>query len=141
MERKRDLGESNRQKARLILSRPQVDFAFLRNPRQLEDASKHRSTFCELRGAFEQSLRFRSTRRAWTQAYSLLRFRRQNTDLSRTCATRETDVISERKHCSRRRRRTQIDFTSPRKSADKTQPETKNAGMQGRPVAGLRTPI
>ena len=40
---------------------------------------------------------------------------------SRTSATRETDVISERKHCSRRRRHTQVDFRTRRKCADKTQ--------------------
>ena len=40
---------------------------------------------------------------------------------SRTCATRETDVISERKHCSRKRRHTQVDFRTRRKCADKTQ--------------------
>ena len=40
---------------------------------------------------------------------------------SRTFATRETDVISERKHCSRRRRHTQVEFSSSRKCADKTQ--------------------
>ena len=40
---------------------------------------------------------------------------------SRTCATRETDVISEHKHCSRRCRHTQVELSSPRKSADKTQ--------------------
>ena len=40
---------------------------------------------------------------------------------SRTFATRETDVISERKHCSRRRRHTQVDFRTRRKCADKTQ--------------------
>ena len=40
---------------------------------------------------------------------------------SRTFATRETDVISERKHCSRRRRHTPVELSSPRKYADKTQ--------------------
>ena len=40
---------------------------------------------------------------------------------SRTCATRATDVISERKHCSRRRRHTQVDFRTRRNNADKTQ--------------------
>ena len=40
---------------------------------------------------------------------------------SRTFATRETDVISERKHCSRKRRHTQVDFRTRRKCADKTQ--------------------
>ena len=40
---------------------------------------------------------------------------------SRTSATRETDVISERKHCSRKRRHTQVDFRTRRKCADKTQ--------------------
>ena len=40
---------------------------------------------------------------------------------SRTFATRETDVISERKHCSRRRRHTQVDFRTRRKCADKAQ--------------------
>ena len=40
---------------------------------------------------------------------------------SRTCATRKTDVISERKHCSRKRRHTQVDFRTRRKCADKTQ--------------------
>ena len=39
---------------------------------------------------------------------------------SRTFATRETDVISERKHCSRRRRHTQVELSSSRKCADKT---------------------
>ena len=61
-----------------ILSRPQVDLAFLRKSPQLEDASTHRSTFSGLRGAFEQLPRFRSTRSAWTQAYSLPRYRRLN---------------------------------------------------------------
>ena len=37
---------------------------------------------------------------------------------SRTFATQETDVISERKHCSRRRRHTQVDFMKRRKCAD-----------------------
>ena len=40
---------------------------------------------------------------------------------SRTCATRATDVIFERKHCSRRRRHTQVELSSSRKCADKTQ--------------------
>ena len=40
---------------------------------------------------------------------------------SRTFATRATDVISERKHCSRRRRHTQVELLSSRKCADKTQ--------------------
>ena len=40
---------------------------------------------------------------------------------SRTFAIREIDVISERKHCSRRRRRTQVELSSSRKCADKTQ--------------------
>ena len=40
---------------------------------------------------------------------------------SRTSATRETNVISERKHCSRKRRHTQVDFRTRRKCADKTQ--------------------
>ena len=40
---------------------------------------------------------------------------------SRTFATRSTDVISERKHCSRRRRHTQVELSSSRKCADKTQ--------------------
>ena len=35
----------------------------------------------------------------------------------RTCATRATDVISERKHCSRRRRHTQVEIMSPHKNA------------------------
>ena len=40
---------------------------------------------------------------------------------SRTFVTRETDVISERNHCSRRRRHTQVELSSSRKCADKTQ--------------------
>ena len=40
---------------------------------------------------------------------------------SRTFATRETDVISERKHCSRRRRHTQVELSSSRKCTDKMQ--------------------
>ena len=56
---------------------------------------------------------------------------------SRTCPTRATDVFFERKHCSRRRRHTQVELLSSRKNAD-TVPETKNAGTQDRPVAGIR---
>ena len=41
-------------------------------------ASTHRSTFCGLRGAFEQSLCFRSTGNVWTPAYSRPCYRRQN---------------------------------------------------------------
>ena len=44
---------------------------------------------------------------------------------SRTFATRETDVIFERKHCSRRRRHTQVELSSSRKCADKTQTITR----------------
>ena len=55
---------------------------------------KYKPTF--ILGAFEQSLRFRSTRSAWTQTYWLPRYpaieRR-----SRTCSTRETDVCRTRK--------------------------------------------
>ena len=40
---------------------------------------------------------------------------------SRTCATRATDVIFERKHCSQRHRHTQVELSSSRKCADKTQ--------------------
>ena len=40
---------------------------------------------------------------------------------SRTFATRSTDVISERKHCYRRRRHTQVELSTSRKCADKTQ--------------------
>ena len=41
---------------------------------------------------------------------------------SRTCATRATDVISALKHCSLRRKRTQVELSSSRKcAADKTQ--------------------
>ena len=46
--------------------------------RQLKDASTHRSTFCGLRSAFEQSPCFRSTGNVWTPAYSCPRYRRQN---------------------------------------------------------------
>ena len=44
---------------------------------------------------------------------------------SRTFATRETDVISERRHCSRIRRHTQVELSSWRKCADKTQTITR----------------
>ena len=65
---------------------------------------------------------------------------------SRTISTRATDVIFERKHCSRRRRHTQVEITSPHNSATRKQsdviagtvPESPNARTQGRPVAGLR---
>ena len=72
-----------------------------------------------LRSAFEQSLCFRSTGNVWTPAYSSMLPATKGR--SRTCATRATDVISERKHCSRRRRYTQVELSSPRKCADKTQ--------------------
>ena len=50
---------------------------------------------------------------------------------SRTCATRATHVIFKRKHCSRKRRNTQVELSSPHKSADNrtnagTVPESEN---------------
>ena len=64
---------------------------------------------------------------------------------SRTCATRATDVIFERKHCSRRRSHTQVEITSLHKQLEGqshviagTVPESLNARTQGRPMAGLR---
>ena len=88
--------------------------------RQLKDASTHRSRFCGLRGAFEQSLHFliNSERFDASVFTSMLPATKRR---SRRCATRATVVISERKHCSRRRRHTQVELSSPRKSDDKTQ--------------------
>ena len=51
---------------------------------------------------------------------------------SRTCATRATDVISERKHCSRRRRCTQVELSSPHKNAGKTQTIARKCGHGAR---------
>ena len=85
---------------------------------QLKDASTHRSTFCGLRGAFEQSPCFRSTGNVWTPAYSRPCYRRQNAGVEHE---RATYVIFERKHCSRRRRHTQVELSSSLKCADKTQ--------------------
>ena len=45
---------------------------------------------------------------------------------SRTCATPASDVIFERKHCSRRRRHTQVEITSPRKNAGNSKTITCN---------------
>ena len=65
---------------------------------------------------------------------------------SRTCATRKTDVISERKHCSRRRRHTQVDFRTWRKCAQTkrrqshvnagTVPARKRKRSNARPTCG-----
>ena len=60
--------------------------------RQLKNVSTHRSTFCGLRGAFEQSLSLNAS--VFTSMLPATKRR------SRTCATRATDVISERKHNS-----------------------------------------
>ena len=128
-----------------ILSRPQVDLTFLSKSPQQEEASTHRSTFSGLRGAFDQSPRFRSTRSAWTQAYSLPCYLRLDTGVEHALLEKLTFFI-ECKHCSRRRRHTQVKLTSMRKCADKcgrsqvnagTAPETKYAGTQGRPVPGF----
>ena len=76
--------------------------------------------FCGLRGAFKQSLRFLINSECLDAGVftSMLPATKRK---SRTCATRATDVISERKHCSRRRRHTQVELSSSRKCADKTQ--------------------
>ena len=72
--------------------------AFPCKSRQLEEAITHRSTFRGLRGGFEQSLRFRSTQSRWTQKLSVFTSTLPVTGRrSRTCATRVSDVISERK--------------------------------------------
>ena len=89
--------------------------AFLRNRGNWKTQSHTGRLICGLRGAFEQSPRFRSTLSVFTSVSPATKPK------SRTCATRATDVIFERKHCSRRRRYTQVELTSPRKCADKTQ--------------------
>ena len=100
-----------------------------RTLRQLKDASTHRSTFCGLHGAFEQSLRFpiNSERLDAGVFTSMLLATKRS---SRTCATRATDVIFVRKHCSRRRRHTQVDIRMRRKSHVNagTVPESEYAG-------------
>ena len=45
---------------------------------------------------------------------------------SRTISTRATDVIFERKHCSRRRRHTQVDITSAHKQLDNSETIGRN---------------
>ena len=50
--------------------------SFPRKSPHLEDASTHRSTFVDYAALFEQSPRFRSTRSAWTPAYSRSCYRR-----------------------------------------------------------------
>ena len=102
-----------------MLSRPQVEPCVPAFPRQLKDASTHRSTFCGLRSAFQQSLFPINWERLDASVFtSMLPATKRR---SRTCATRATDVISERKHCSRRRRHTQVKLSSSFKCADKTQ--------------------
>ena len=46
---------------------------------------------------------------------------------SRTISTRATDVIFERKHCSRRRRHTQVEITSPHKQLGNGGTITRNS--------------
>ena len=46
---------------------------------------------------------------------------------SRTISTRATDVIFERKHCSRRRRHTQVEITSPHKQLGNSETITRNS--------------
>ena len=58
---------------------------------------------------------------------------------SRTYATRATDVFLECKHCSRRRRCVKAQTKRRQSHVNAgTVPSTRNAGTQGRPVAGLR---
>ena len=45
---------------------------------------------------------------------------------SRTISTRATDVIFERKHCSRRRSHTQVEITSPHKQLGNSETITRN---------------
>ena len=70
-----------------------------------------------------------------------------NAGVKHVCATQATDVFVERKFVLEDvDTQSQIDFTSPHKAQTKrrqshinagTVPETKNAGTQGRPVAGF----
>ena len=46
---------------------------------------------------------------------------------SRTISTRATDVIFERKHCSRRRSHTQVEITSPHKQLGNSRTITRNS--------------
>ena len=50
----------------------------------------------------------------------------------RTCATRATDVIYERKHCSRRRRHTQVEITSANKQLGNSKTITRNCWYDAR---------
>ena len=90
-----------------------------------------------LRGAFEQSLRIliNSERLDAIVFTSMLPATKRK---SRTCATRATDVIFERKHCSRRRRHTHRSNFRRRENAQTkrrqshvnagTVPESENVG-------------
>ena len=46
---------------------------------------------------------------------------------SRTISTRATDVIFERKHCSRRRSHTQVEITSPHRQLGNSETITRNS--------------
>ena len=119
-----------------VISRPQVDLAFLR------------SCVFSLRRAFEQfgqSLRFRSHRSAWTLAYSIHGSRRLNAGLEHEILGQLTffsnvsivlEDVDTHMLTLRRRVETQTKRRQSHVNAD-TVPETKNAGTQGRPVAGF----
>ena len=93
----------------------------------------HRSTFCGFRGAFEQTLRFLiNSELLDTSVFtSMLPATKRR---SRTFATRATDVISERKHCSRRRRQTQVELSSLLKAQTIARKRWHGARKRGRKV-------
>ena len=110
--------------------------AFPRKSQQLENASTHSSTFCGLRGAFEQSRRFRSTQSVWTQPYSLPHYRRLNSGVEHALLEQLTflsnasivlEDIETQSSTLRRRINAQIKRRQSHVNAG-TVPESKNTG-------------
>ena len=94
------------------------DSCFRRRPssRQLEDASTHTGRLIVYYAALSNNRRVSDQ----LGEYSRPCYRRQNPRVGHALLGQLT-LFSESKHCSRRRRYTEVESTSPRKCADKTQ--------------------
>ena len=104
------------------LSRPQVDacvLAFLRNRKHTQVESLWITRRIRRISAFPSN----SERLDASVFTSTLPATKRN---SRTISTRATDVIFERKHCSRRRSHTHVEITSPHKQLGNSRTITRN---------------
>ena len=111
-----------------VVSRPQVDacvLAFLRN-RGNWNTQAHTGRIVVDYAAHSKNIRVSEQLGTLDASVftSTLPATKRN---SRTISTRATDVIFERKHCSRRRRHTQVEITSPHKQLGNSRTITRNS--------------